>query len=114
MIFRISDVSSASLYRQIAEQVRRGIASGELLAGERLPAARDLADSLQVNMHTVRQAYNELQRDGLIDLRPGRGATVRTAAHTERVAELARELMTEARRAGLTIADIHTLLEDYQ
>lgn len=76
MLFRIDPSAPEPIYAQLAAQVRAAAARGELAAGERLPAARDLAGSLQVNLHTVLRAYQDLRDDGLIELRRGRGAVV--------------------------------------
>ena len=80
MLFRIDPAAPEPIYAQIAAQVRSAAARGELAAGERLPAARDLAESLQVNLHTVLRAYQDLRDAGLIELRRGRGAVVSAGA----------------------------------
>lgn len=64
------------LYRQIATTLRERIATGDLPGGTRLPAERDLARALGVNRTTVVAAYDELEADGLVDCRPGRGTVV--------------------------------------
>lgn len=80
MLFRIDPSAPEPIYAQLAAQVRSAAARGEVVAGERLPAARDLAESLQVNLHTVLRAYQDLRDDGLIELRRGRGAVVSAGA----------------------------------
>ncbi|MDH4077069.1 MAG: GntR family transcriptional regulator [Acidimicrobiia bacterium] len=114
MIIRIDTANPEPIYRQIAGQVRRAVAAGEVGPGDKLPSARDLAASLEVNMHTVRQAYAELQQDGLVDVRRGRGVTVlATAPGRAGAHDLARALVTEARRHGLTNAEIVELVEEH-
>lgn len=80
MIFRIDPSAPEPLFTQIATQVRLAIASGELAPGERLPAARALAESLDLNVHTVLHAYQDLRDEGVVDLRRGRGAVVASHA----------------------------------
>jgi serine/threonine protein kinase len=63
----INPRSATPLYLQIAESVRRSVATGELKPGEVLPSVRAVAAKLRVNPATVSQAYRELERDGLAD-----------------------------------------------
>lgn len=65
------------LYRQICQQLREAILSGELAEGTRLPTERALAGELGVNRTTVMNAYNELASEGLIEGHVGRGTLVR-------------------------------------
>ena len=80
MLFRIDPTSSEPLFAQLATQVRGAVLRGELAPGTRLPAARDLARSLDVNLHTVLHAYQQLRDEGLVQMHRGRGAVVTAAA----------------------------------
>ncbi|MCR2809954.1 MULTISPECIES: GntR family transcriptional regulator [unclassified Microbacterium] len=102
-----------TLAEQIAVQVRAAIASGDLAPGERLPPARELSVSLQVNMHTVLRAYQQLRDEELIAMRQGRGAFVRddAGAASLRVGELAAQLAAEARKLGLSVQDLHARID---
>jgi len=73
---RVIPGSSAAIYRQIADQIRRGIASGELAVGDAVPSVRTLAKELVVNANTVAKAYAELIRDGVLETQAGKGAFV--------------------------------------
>lgn len=79
-------IESRRLYRQIADQIRAGIRSGEYPAGGRLPAERDLAQQLGVSRPSVREALIALEVEGLVDVRVGSGVHVRegTAARGAR------------------------------
>lgn len=66
------------LFEQLASAVRAAIVDGRVIGGERLPAARRLAESLGVNVHTVLRGYQVLRAEGLIELHRGRGAVVAT------------------------------------
>jgi GntR family transcriptional regulator len=112
MLFRVDTGSAESLSVQIAIQARAAIGRGELRLGDRLPAARELASALDVNMHTVLRAYALLRDDGLIELRRGRGAVVRSGldAGRLRLQELARAFAKEATRQGLREDEMIELL----
>jgi DNA-binding FadR family transcriptional regulator len=68
------------LYRQIADQIRTLIRSGEFGAGSRLPPERDLARQLGVSRPSVREALIALEVEGLVDVRIGSGIYVRVQA----------------------------------
>jgi len=97
----IDHSSSVPLHEQVAAAIRRAIADGEVLSGERLPPARDLAAVLGVNTNTVFRGLRTLRDEGLLEFRRGRGVTV-TGIGPERGALVAkaRELVALARLCG--------------
>ena len=76
VLIRLDPTRPTPLFEQLASAVRAAIIDGRVIGGERLPAARDLAADLGVNMHTVLRAYRVLRDEGLIELHRGRGAVV--------------------------------------
>ncbi|WP_144721646.1 GntR family transcriptional regulator [Agrococcus jejuensis] len=108
MRFVVDPALSEPLHEQIARQVRDAFETGELRQGERLPPARELADALDVNMHTVLRGYQSLRDLGLVELRRGAGARIRTDARPvgARLHELVAELRVEAARLGIPPADL--------
>jgi DNA-binding transcriptional regulator YhcF (GntR family) len=113
MLIVIDANGSTPLYQQIAGQLRRAIGEGKVRAGERLPAARELAESLAVNLHTVLRAYDELRAEGVLDVRRGRGVVVvGTAGDRARLVDLARTLVAEGARQGLGLKDLRKLIGD--
>ncbi|MFE6403351.1 GntR family transcriptional regulator [Streptomyces alboflavus] len=112
MLVRIDPSLSTPLSDQVASSVRRAMAEGDLQQGQRLPAAREVARSLGVNMHTVLRGYQILRDEGLIELRPGRGAVVTAVTPQSRAAlfEKARQLVADARSMGLSEAETLALV----
>ena len=83
--------SGVPIYVQIVDQVRHAIEVGGFGPGERLPTVRRLAGDLAIAPNTIVKAYNELQRMGLVESRPGVGTVV-----ADGVAEVARERQVAA------------------
>lgn len=113
MLFRLDPDSASPLFEQIAASVRREVLAGRVGPGDRLPAARELAEAVDVNVHTALRAYQELRDEGLVELRRGRGAVVSAAAVP--LAELADEITALVRRAaelGVTPATLAALIKE--
>lgn len=72
----LSNASPSPIYEQILRQVRTQILAGELVEGEPLPSIRKLAQALQISVITTKRAYDELEREGLIDTVGGKGTFV--------------------------------------
>lgn len=68
--------SSEPIYIQVAEQISKAIARGELASGDKLPAVRKLAAELVINPNTVARAYSRLERAGLVTTKTGSGTFV--------------------------------------
>lgn len=104
MLIRIDPSDRAPLFEQVAAAVRGAIRRGEVATGERLPAARELADALDVNMHTVLRAYQILRDEGILELRRGRGAVVaHNATSTTELVESVDRVLEVARAQGLSV-----------
>jgi DNA-binding FadR family transcriptional regulator len=74
---QVHPIESRRLYRQIADQLGRLIASGEHPVGSRLPAERELAERLNVSRPSVREALIALEVEGIVEVRGGAGVFVR-------------------------------------
>lgn len=72
----ISNVSDKPLYEQIKEQIKNAIISGELKEGEALPSIRALANDLHVSVLTTRRVYDELESEGFVITKAGKGSFV--------------------------------------
>src|SRR5215208_6030859 len=97
MLLRPNPSSGVPIYLQLMEQVKHGIETGALRAGEQLPGIRPLAEELVINPNTVAKAYRELEHEGIIELRQGAGAFVAGAAGTKKA--------TDKLRAGQAIVE---------
>ena len=74
--FKLDPKSGVPFYRQIIDQIRYGIASGNLMVGEQLPTVRALAVQLKVNLNTVTKAYKELEIQRVLETQQGTGTFV--------------------------------------
>lgn len=77
MLIVVDPSSGVPVFRQVMDQVRFHIASGLLTAGDELPPTRALSAELGVNPMTISKAYNLLERDGVLERRPGRPLVVK-------------------------------------
>jgi GntR family transcriptional regulator len=117
MGLHISTASRAPIYQQLAQQIREAIARGELQPEASLPSVRQLSRELVVNPNTVARAYTELEREGLLVSRPGRGIYVaqprndltRTARDRKLTEQLDRWL-TEAVHLGYSAQEVLRLV----
>lgn len=109
---KVDRADPALLHDQVAAEIRRAIADGEALPGERLPPARDLAAVLGVNANTVLRALRLLRDEGLLEFRRGRGIHVASGAVAKSaVLVKAQELVQTARREGYRKEDLLKLIE---
>ena len=113
--FHLDGRSGVSPYQQIVQQVRNALRLDLLREGDQLPTVKDVVAALAINPNTVLKAYRELEHEGLVQARPGRGTFVtRTltdntlAAHGPLRQDL-RRWLTKARKAGLDDESIEAL-----
>jgi len=105
------------LYFQIMEEVRRAVVVGTLRAEDPLPSVRELAAELVVNPRTVSQAYQELEREGVIYVRRGQGTFVspsvkRGAGERRSLAQaVAKRALLDARRNGVSAEELVTMIQ---
>ncbi|MFJ9551322.1 GntR family transcriptional regulator [Streptomyces erythrochromogenes] len=107
MLLRLDTTDSRPLHEQVAGAIRRAIAEGECVPGDRLPPARDLSLALGVNANTVLRGLRALRDEGVLEFRRGRGVTVaQGAGQRSELFERARELVAEAERLGYSKSDL--------
>lgn len=109
----ISTTKNMPIYEQITSQIRNAVVNGELKAGEGLPSIRVLAKDLQVSVITTKRAYEELEKEGVIESVPGRGFYVcyQNNDHLREKQMMAIEnkfldLIKESKNAGMNLDDI--------
>ena len=97
----LSQADSRPIYVQIMDEITRRVALDDWPAGTKLPSIRELASQLKVSVITVKRAYLELERSGVIVTQQGRGSFVNDQTQTEDVRdqELERYLESAARLA---------------
>ena len=95
------------------DQIRQAIARGRLRPGSRLPSVRVLSRELVVNPNTIARVYSELEREGVLNTRPGLGvfiaepqADLSAAARRQKLAELIDAFLTNAVHLGFTADDV--------
>lgn len=99
----LSNSSPEPIYEQIARQVRAQIISGDLQEGALLPSIRALAHDLQISVITTKRAYEELEKEGLIDSVGGKGTFV-AAQNPELLKEKRMKLVEEKLSAAVAEA----------
>ena len=110
-MFPVKHEDPTDLHEQVAGEIRRAIADGEVKPGERLPPAMDLAAIAGVNRNTVLRALRVLRDEGLLDLRRGRGITVVGTPEHGAVLARVKELIQFGRQHGYRRDDLIKLIE---
>ena len=116
-LFSIDPSDARPLYVQIMDAIRHGAAGGALRPDDPLPSVRQLATDLRVNPNTVKQAYRDLEREGVIYVKRGQGtfvaaaAAVRPRARPAMLRPIAERALFETRRLGLGASDLVEAVE---
>jgi len=115
----ISAAAPGALYQQIVDAIKREVAAGRIAPGSALPSFRALAEELLVSLITVKRAYEELEREGIIYRRQGLGTFVaergddRTRAVRRAAAEQAiATAVRAAREAGMSDRELQQVLRE--
>lgn len=117
--FHIEDQSGIPVYRQLMDQIRKYVVVGALQNGDQLPSIRELASQISVNPQTIVKAYGELEHDGIIQMRRGRGAFLAEGAsalagidYEKLIRGQLQDMIIEAQKAGYSIEQLRTLVEE--
>lgn len=113
----LSTSAPGPLYQQIVDGLKREVSEGRIPPGAPLPSFRALAEDLLVSVITVKRAYEDLERDGIIYRRQGIGTFVAEAAHSrsrdikkQHALDLLGDALREATEAGLSVQDVISML----
>ncbi len=119
MHIEIQPQDGLPIYRQISNQIKYLIASGQLKTGQELPGVRTLAEQLTVTPNTIVKAYDELEAEGLLEKRRGSGTYVTdtnsplTRKEQRRIlAQRIDAVLTEASQLDFTLEEVLVLLHD--
>jgi GntR family transcriptional regulator len=111
--FVLDPKTSVPYYRQIIDQIKFGIASGNLQVGEQLPTVRALAVELMINLNTVTKAYKELEIQNILETQQGTGTFISktevkipASEKTKKLQNICNEFMTIAFSYGFSTEDI--------
>lgn len=114
----LSNASSKPIYEQIALQIKEHIMKGELKANDPLPSMRKLAKDLHVSIITTQRAYEELSKDGFIDIVPAKGAFVSMQnkdfiieENRRRIEKLLSDACELAKQNGITVEELLQTLQ---
>jgi len=119
MDFRVDVASRVPIYRQLRDQIRKQIALGRLQPEDQLPSVRELSRTLVVNPNTIARVYTELEREGVLNTRPGLGVFVATPSsdltkksRREKLHELLDTFLTDAVHLGMSHDEVLRAVEE--
>ncbi len=104
---QIDERSGVPVYRQMMDQIKYYVAGATLRPGDQIPSIRELAAALAVNPTTVVKAYTELERDGVIEKRHGKGAFIAQAAPSLTQSEQEDALRRSAKQLAVEATQLH-------
>ncbi len=109
----LSQKNDKPIYTQIYEQISNQIMTGEISAGEKLPPIRTVALNLRISVIPVKQAWEQLEREGFIATAAGRGTFVNQLEHheisgkrTAAAEEVLKKAVKSCREMGLSLDEI--------
>ena len=117
MFLYLNPQSGLPIYRQMLQQLKERIASGQLPADTQLPSVRDLSAELHINPLTVGKVYQMLEREGLVEFRRGQGTFITagrkrlSAAEQQKLIQPAiDQVVSEAIHLGIDEADLQRFI----
>ncbi|MBN2244799.1 MAG: GntR family transcriptional regulator [Candidatus Aminicenantes bacterium] len=119
MFIVVSPVNPDPMYKQVADQIKDAIASGQLKPDEKLPSIREMSTELKISIITIKRAYSDLENENYIYTRPGMGSFVadinREKLRAEKLDEFKQEikkLLKTGEKFGITADNVVRLVKD--
>jgi GntR family transcriptional regulator len=119
VLLNLSELSDEPLHAQISRQIRAKILSQDLDGGEPLPSIRGMAKDQRVSVITVQRAYDDLEREGLVQSRRGKGFWVASVPEhrrhqmaEQRFTHALAELVEHAIAEGMSRAEMRRILDE--
>lgn len=115
----IDNESGVPIWVQLYQRLTFLISTGQCKPGDRLPTVRELATELNVNYHTINKAYHELEQNGFIEMKVGKGSYVKSSVPTQdadgykNAMPLVQSIVEELMQAGMSPTDIIHCIGDY-
>ncbi len=116
--FNLDPKSGVPLYRQVIDQIRYGIASGQLQPGDQLPTVRGLAVQLKINLNTIAKAYKELEIQKILETQQGTGTFISTTGvelnskeRSKKLEAICRDFLTSASTYGFSHSELQKQLD---
>ncbi|HZM05753.1 MAG TPA: GntR family transcriptional regulator [Candidatus Saccharimonadales bacterium] len=118
MFVHLNPNSGMPIYRQLFQQLRQRIVSGQLAPDEQMPSVRDLSAELKINMLTVAKVYQWLESEGFVETRRGLGTFVLGGRETRSltrkrklIADAVEQVVAEAQHLELDAQEVIELIE---
>jgi len=117
----LSPSSPDPMYRQVTDQIKNAIASGELKPGDKLPSIRELTEGLKISAITIKRAYLDLENEGYILTRAGLGSFAveidKEKLRQEKLAEFKgalKQILSTGAKFGVNAEDVARLIREIQ
>jgi len=114
---KVDPKSNIPLYQQLTQQLLFEIAKGNLQNGATLPSIRDLAAETNLNLHTVHKSYKELQKKGILAIKPNSKAIIKRSAEAkgidlQQISIKVEQIMCEAYVLGISEHQLQQLFHE--
>lgn len=119
MFIVVSPLNPDPMYKQVTDQIKDAIASGQLKPDDKLPSIREMSAELKISIITIKRAYSDLENENYIYTRPGMGSFVadinRDKLREEKLEEFTQEmkkLLKTGEKFGITANDVINIVKN--